>query len=215
MRDLIKPMIHSAIEMMKEDSKIIRPHLWDESQFRYFLMKAFKAQNPVNTRVQREWHLVDLLLQTSELNIAVELKYYQNGYTYSLDGLHRHKKGGHGVANYTEFWTMVATFNEKLNGILTKKHENRSIHHKVGIMAYERKSNDEQKGFDDFYDDLTYDINRISMAAKFERLHGIPLSEMPIIEVFERINVFFGSEEVEDDTPNFTVVAFEIMENNI
>ena len=152
-----------------------------------------------------------MLLQTSELNIAVELKYYQNGYTNSLDGLKRHKKGGHGVANYTEFWTMVATFNEKLNGILTKKHENRSIHHKVGIMGYERKSDDEKIGFDDFYDNLTYDVNRISMAAKFPKLHGIPSYEMPIVEEFERVNVFFGSEDTEDVTPNFTIVAFEIM----
>lgn len=78
----------------------------DELTFRAFLLAEI-MQLLKTAQCQTEWHRFDLLVQSPQANLLIELKYYISRRTTELDGAPGGWKGEAGPQNEGEFWACI------------------------------------------------------------------------------------------------------------
>jgi len=120
----------------------------DESTFRFFVLAEIKRRYP-DTKCQREWKSIDLLVQTSaRRNIAIEFKFYvlRRAYPLDSDGNSKpHWKGSASKANNGEFNKCV----KKLLDLPYKE-----IHERYLVLVYDRKKHGGKTSFEESYCNL-------------------------------------------------------------
>lgn len=75
---------------------------WNESVFRFFIVRRFLELNPC-TRCETEWNRIDLFFQDSSVSVLLEIKFYCTRTSANLPGSKQKRKGGPSTQNFGEF----------------------------------------------------------------------------------------------------------------
>ena len=145
MEERLIHVLQKALHRLSDHADLVKISNVDESTFRSFLLAEIMLHDP-GAQCQTEWHLFDLLIQTAERSVAVELKFYIMRQTRELDGRLGQWKGEAGSQNEREFWACV----DKLHQLGCP-----GIGHKYLVLIYQRANPRKSKySFALSYDDL-------------------------------------------------------------